>query len=146
VKGARVLLIEDNQDSRSLMAYLLSSFGHDPLEARTGEEGVAIAAASLPDLIVCDLSLPGIDGFESLRRLRARPELEKVPIIAVTAFAMVGDRERALRAGFDGYIPKPIVPESFVGQLEAFLAAVARGAELGGRGIFKRSPHPVGGD
>jgi len=121
--GARVLVIEDNVDSRSLMTYLLHAFGHDPVEACTGEEGLDLVQAQAPDLVVCDLALPGIDGFVFLRRLRERTELRRIPLIAVTAFAMVGDRERALRAGFDGYIPKPIVPETFVAQLEGFLVS-----------------------
>ena len=137
--GALFLVVEDNADNQSLMSYLLHAYGHETVEARTGEEALELAAGCHPDLVVCDLALPGIDGFEVLAQLKAREGLAQVPVIAVTAFAMVGDRERALRAGFDGYISKPIVPESFVDQLELFLQAGQRGPvaprkpETGGR-------------
>jgi len=119
--AARVLVIEDNVTNLDLMSYLLRAFGHQPLRATAGAAGVEAAARELPDLIVCDLQMPGADGFEVLRRLRADPATSSIPVVAVTAYAMVGDRERILAAGFDGYIAKPIEPQSFVLQLEAHL-------------------------
>jgi CheY-like chemotaxis protein len=128
MKGALVLLVEDNIDNRALMSYLLRAFGHETVEARTGEEGLELAVTRHPDIVLCDIGLPGIDGYEVLARFKA-DGFAKVPIIAVTAYAMVGDRERALRAGFDGYISKPIIPESFVEQLEQFLLVGQRGPD-----------------
>jgi CheY-like chemotaxis protein len=118
---ALILVIEDNPTSLDLMTYLLRAFGHTPLIARDGEEGLKVARRESLDLIVCDVHLPGVDGYEVAQRLKSHPALRQVPLVAVTAMAMVGDRERVLAAGFDGYIPKPIVPETFVEQVEAFL-------------------------
>jgi two-component system cell cycle response regulator len=118
--AARILVIEDNPANRDLMSYLLRAFGHTVITATDGAGGLAVAARESPDLVVCDLQLPDIDGYEVVRRL-AQLSPSRVPIVAVTAFAMVGDRERVLRAGFDGYLSKPIRPESFVAQIEAFL-------------------------
>jgi two-component system, cell cycle response regulator len=128
--GARVLVIEDNPTNLDLMSYLLRAFGHLPLRATAGEVGVEAAARELPDLVVCDLQMPGIDGFEVLRRLRAEPATSSIPVVAVTAYAMVGDRERILAAGFDGYIAKPIEPLSFINQLEAHLDHQLHGGRL----------------
>lgn len=121
--SARIVLIEDNGPNLELMSFLLRSFGHETIEARTGEEGLALILREAPDLVLCDLDLPGIDGFQVIQRLRAEKGLDRTPAIAVTAFAMAGDRERTMRAGFDGYIPKPIVPETFVQQIEGFVTA-----------------------
>ena len=118
---SRILVIEDNLANLDLMTYLLRAFGHTPLTARDGEEGLKVVRRESLDLIVCDVHLPGVDGYEVAQRLKGHPALRQVPLVAVTAMAMVGDRERVLAAGFDGYIPKPIVPETFVGQVEAFL-------------------------
>jgi two-component system cell cycle response regulator len=118
---ARILIIEDNRTNLELMTYLLSAFGHTTIAAYDGLQGVEAAARERPDLVICDLELPGINGYEVARRLRVGPVHRIVPLVAVTAFAMVGDRDKALAAGFDGYIPKPIVPETFVRELEKFL-------------------------
>lgn len=120
-----ILVIEDNAPNLELMTYLLGAFGHETRSATSGEEGLLLAAQERPDLILCDVHLPGMDGCEVARRVKADPSLSGVPLIAVTALAMVGDRERVLSAGFDSYIPKPISPESFVPQIEAFLAEQA---------------------
>lgn len=117
----RTLVIEDNATNLELIAYLLWAFGHEVIHAADGEAGLEIAHREVPDLIVCDVHLPGINGYEVVRQLKANPSLSAIPAIAVTAFAMVGDRDRMLGAGFDGYIAKPINPETFVGDLEAFL-------------------------
>ncbi|MCC2669285.1 MAG: divK 2 [Armatimonadetes bacterium] len=117
---ARILVIEDNPTNLQLMAYLLRAFGHTVLEAQDGEPGL-VRAAELPDLILCDVHLPGLDGYQVARYLKSHPVLRSVPLVAVTALAMVGDRDRVMEAGFDGYLPKPIEPEAFVRQVEAFL-------------------------
>jgi two-component system cell cycle response regulator len=118
---ARVLVIEDHPANRDLMVYLLTAFGHSALAAANGLHGLEAARRQAPDLIVCDLQLPDIDGYQVIQQVRADPVLRATPVVAVTAYAMLGDREGALAAGFDGYITKPIEPEIFVGQLERFL-------------------------
>jgi len=119
--GARILIVEDNADNLKLMSYLLRAFGHKVVTAGDGAEGLEVARREALDLIVCDIHLPKLDGYDVARQLKACPPLFKVPLVAVTALAMVGDRDKVLAAGFDGYISKPIVPRTFVGQVEAFL-------------------------
>jgi two-component system cell cycle response regulator len=99
------------------MAYLLEAHGYVTLAAADGETGLEIAARDAPDLIICDLQMPKVNGYEVARRAKSDPALRAIPLVAVTAFAMVGDREKALDAGFDGYLPKPIDPETFVQQV-----------------------------
>jgi len=118
---ARILVIEDNPANLELMTYLLRAHSYEPLCASNGEKGLALAQSTNPEIVVCDIQLPNMDGFEVVRRLKSDPATRSIPVVAVTAFAMVGDRDRALAAGFDGYIGKPIVPESFVQQIEQFL-------------------------
>ena len=125
--AARILIIEDNLATMELMAYLLSAFGHTPLTAFDGEHGVRIAREQRPNLILCDVHLPKLDGYGVIGMLKADPVLRAIPVLVVTALAMVGDRERLIAAGFDGYISKPIDPEQFVADLAAFLPA-ANGA------------------
>jgi len=127
---ARILIIEDNPANLELMSYLLHAFGHDTLTACDGQEGLEAAQRESPDLIICDVELPGINGLEVARRLKSDHVLRWIPLVAVTAFAMVGDRDRMLSAGFDGYIPKPIAPEKFVGQVEAFLPIIERSTPM----------------
>jgi CheY-like chemotaxis protein len=117
----RILIIEDNPANLELMVYLLKAFAHTPLEARDGRAGLDLARREKPDLILCDLQLPDIDGYEVARQIKRDPDLRAIPIVAVTAYAMVGDRDRVMAAGFDGYLTKPIAPETFVGQVEGFL-------------------------
>jgi diguanylate cyclase (GGDEF)-like protein/PAS domain S-box-containing protein len=119
--SARILIIEDNPTNMELMVYLLRAFGYTPLTAADGEEGVIAARREQPDLIICDVHLPKLDGYGVVTALKADPATRHIPALAVTALAMVGDRERLLGAGFDGYIGKPIEPDSFVTQLESFL-------------------------
>lgn len=121
----RILIVEDNQTNLALMEYLLRAFGYEVLSAQNGEEGVDIALREQPNLILMDIQLPKMTGFESAGRIRAALQ-RHVPIIAVTAFAMVGDRERVLAEGFDGYLSKPITPETFVSEIEAFLPPAER--------------------
>jgi CheY-like chemotaxis protein len=126
----KILIIEDNPTNMQLMVYLLQAFGHTPLEAVTGELGLVMARHQTPNLILCDLQLPGMDGYEIARQVKADPKLNTIPLIAVTAYAMVGDRDKVMAARFDGYIAKPIIPETFVEQIEAFLPPDQRPGQL----------------
>ena len=119
--GARILIIEDNPANMELIRCLLEARGHRVIAAETGEAGLRLADAERPDLILCDIQLPGMDGTAVSRRLKQSPDLKQVPVLAVTAFAMKGDRERILGAGFDGYFSKPIEPETFAADVERFL-------------------------
>ncbi len=119
--SARILIIEDNLTNMELMRYLLQAFGHTTLAAFDGRQGLLAARYELPDLIICDIHLPKLDGFGVVRKLKDDPCTQVLPVIAVTAYAMVGDRDKLLDAGFDGYICKPIEPELFVAQIDAFL-------------------------
>jgi len=120
--SARVLVIEDNASSLELMIYLLKSFGHMPFGASDGEEGIQVARSERPDLILCDVQLAAIDGHEVCRRLKSDPVLRSIPLVALTAYAMVGDREKMLAEGFDGYLSKPVDPEKIMNQLASFLS------------------------
>lgn len=124
---ARILIIEDNPENLELMTYLLKKFGHATSVAVDGEHGIEMARTQHPDLILCDIHLPGMDGYTVVRHLRVHVELGSIPIIAVSALAMEGDREKGLTAGFDDYISKPIDPESFVARIDSFLHAHHRG-------------------
>jgi two-component system cell cycle response regulator DivK len=123
--GARILLIEDNADNRELMAYLLSGAGNDVVLAQSGPEGVELACRQQPDVILLDLHMPEVDGFETARRIKRDPELQQIPLVAVTAVAMVGDRETVLKLGFDGYISKPIAPRTFAAEVQTYVASRA---------------------
>ena len=123
--ATRILVIEDNAANMELVRYVLEAFGYTVIAATDGERGVELARAAPPDLVICDLQLPGIDGIEVAKRLKAQPAMARVPLVAVTAYAMVGDRERVLAAGFDGYISKPLDPQTFVPQVAAFLKSAA---------------------
>lgn len=125
---ARILVIEDNPANLELMSYLLAAFGHSVLSARDGETGIEAALREHPDLILCDVLLPGVDGYAVAQEIRRSAGLAGTPIVAVTALAMEGDRLKGLAAGFDGYIAKPIDPETFVGEADAYLRAEQRGA------------------
>ncbi len=125
---ARVLVIEDNPVNLELMTYILRAWGHEPSSAIDGVTGLEAARRERPDLIVCDIQMPGLDGYEVARRLKADAELRKVPLLAVTALAMVGDRDRALQAGFDGHVAKPIEPEAFMASLAKLLPGEAASA------------------
>lgn len=123
---ARIVLVEDHPDNMELMAYLLQAAGYDFRCATDGAQGMEVIREQRPDLIVCDLQMPVMDGFEVLRQLRQDQDLRDTPIVAVTALSMPEDRQRVLRAGFDGYFSKPIEPENFVAQLEAWLPSDKR--------------------
>jgi two-component system, cell cycle response regulator DivK len=119
--SARILYIEDNEANMYLVNYILNARGHEVLQAWDGMQGVELATNELPDLILLDIQLPGMDGYETARRIRAKPGLVEVPIVALTSYAMAGDKEKALAAGCDGYIEKPINPDTFLSQIESFI-------------------------
>jgi CheY-like chemotaxis protein len=119
--AARILVVEDNRNSNDLMCYLLRHFGHTVFSALDGQQGLEAAARERPDLIVMDLQMPRLGGFEAAGLLAADADLAAIPRVAVTAYAMLGDRERVLEQGFDGYIAKPIDPERFVEEVETFI-------------------------
>jgi len=122
----QILVIEDNPANLDLMSYLLTAYGYDVVTATNGSDGLAQARRERPLLILCDIQLPGMDGYAIVKQLKGDAELRTCPVLAVTAFAMVGDRERIHGAGFDGYISKPINPETFTQQIEAHIAPAAR--------------------
>jgi two-component system cell cycle response regulator DivK len=117
----RILVVEDNPLNLKLVRDVLQFAGYDVIEAKSGEEGLRVAQQDPPDLVLMDLQLPGIDGTETLRRLREGSLGRDVPVVAVTAFAMAEDRERASLAGFDGFVEKPISVRELPGQVEAFI-------------------------
>ena len=119
--GYRILVVEDNELNLKLVRDVLTYAGYDVVEARTGEQGVALATEHLPDLVLMDLQLPGIDGAEALRQMRSSPSTQTVPVVAVTAYAMKEDRERAISCGFDGYLEKPISARELPAQVHQFL-------------------------
>lgn len=118
---ARILIIEDNEQNLYLQTFILQKNGHDVIQANSGEAGIARAARELPDLILLDIQLPGMDGYAVAKALRKNPAIAHVPIIAVTSYAMPGDRERILASGCASYIEKPINPETFHLEISQFL-------------------------
>jgi two-component system cell cycle response regulator DivK len=106
--GERVLIVEDNEKNMKLVRDVLQATGYSTLEATTGEEAVELALSQAPALVLMDVQLPGIDGVEALERMRQNDRTESIPVLALTAQAMSGDRERFLEAGFDGYLAKPV--------------------------------------
>ena len=125
---ARILVIEDNAENLELMCYLLGAFGHSTLTARDGEQGIGLARAERPDLVLCDVHLPDLDGYAVVRRLKSDAALGGIPVVAVSALAAPSDRARGLSAGFDGYVAKPVDPETFVAEIEHFLPSPKRGS------------------
>lgn len=121
---ARILLIEDNEQNRYLAAFLLRARGHDVIAAEDGPGGIDLARRERPDLILLDIQLPGMDGYAVARTLKDDPALKAVPIVVVTSYAMVGDREKALANGADGYLEKPIDPDTFAAEIERFLPQI----------------------
>ena len=116
-----ILLIEDNEQNRYLVTYLLQHAGFKIVSAESGPNALALVDAMVPDTILLDIQLPGMDGYQVARELRTKESLHSVPIIAVTSYAMTGDKEKALEAGCTGYIEKPINPDTFVDQITSFL-------------------------
>jgi len=122
MSGNRILVVEDNPLNLKLVRDVLTVSGYEVVAAPSGEEGVSLAQTCEPDLVLMDIQLPGIDGYEALRLLRQNPQLDGVPVVAVTAFAMREDRERAAREGFDGYLGKPISVRALASQVSEFLS------------------------
>jgi two-component system cell cycle response regulator len=125
---ARILVAEDDPDNLELITYLLKAFGHETLEAHDGAQALELAQREPPDLVLMDIQMPVMDGYEAVRHLQSDRVCEGTPILAITALAMVGDRDKILQAGFDGYISKPIDPESFVQELNSHLVNTAGAA------------------
>ena len=117
----RILVVEDTEDNRQIIRDLLTSAGFEMIEAVTGEEGVAMAAQHKPDLILMDIQLPVIDGYEATRRIKAIPELKAIPVIAVTSYALAGDEQKTRDAGCDGYVAKPFSPRQLLAKVREFL-------------------------
>jgi two-component system cell cycle response regulator DivK len=122
-----VLLIEDNEQNRYLATFLLEAKGYKVIFAPDGPRGIETAQAMTPDVILLDIQLPTMDGYSVARALREVGSLRGVPIVAVTSYAMAGDREKALAAGCNGYIEKPIDPETFVAEMESFAPSLGPG-------------------
>jgi CheY-like chemotaxis protein len=118
---ARILVIDDNAANRELMLYLLRAFGHEAEGKGDGLTGLEAAKTAAFDIVITDILMPGIDGYELARRLKSDSKASAIPLVAVTALAMAGDKDRIRKAGFNGYITKPIEPQTFVSQVESFL-------------------------
>jgi two-component system, cell cycle response regulator DivK len=117
----RILIVEDQDDNRRILRDLLSSAGFDLIEATTGAEGVRLAESHRPDLILMDIQMPVLDGYEATRRLKAQPELRHIPIIVVTSYALSGDDIKARAAGADDYVTKPFSPRQLLAKIHQFL-------------------------
>ncbi len=124
---AKILIIEDNENNLYLETFILQSHGHQVLQARDGENGIALASEENPDLILLDIQLPVMDGFQVAAELRKLHHLNTTPIVAVTSYAMVGDREIILTAGCNDYLEKPINPDTFIAQVQHHLAYPQKG-------------------
>ncbi len=118
----KILVVEDNEKNMYLMSFILGKNGYDVIKAESGEKGVELAAQAAPDLVLMDIALPGIDGYETTRRIRQLAGREQVPIVAITSYAMTGDREKALAAGCSGYVEKPIDPATFLTEIERYIS------------------------
>ena len=117
----RILVVEDQEDNRRILRDLLSGAGFDLIEAENGEEAVASAQASRPDLILMDIQLPLLDGYEATRRIKANPDLKSIPIIVVTSYALSGDEDKARRAGCDDYVAKPFSPRQLLAKIKEYV-------------------------
>ena len=118
----RILVVEDHEENRRIMRDLLTSAGYEMIEAVTGEDGVTMAERERPDLILMDIQLPGIDGYETTRRIKANPALRAIPIIAVTSYALSGDDVKAREAGCNDYVTKPFSPRALLAKVREYLA------------------------
>lgn len=119
--STRILVVEDHEDNRQILRDLLASAGYTMLEAGDGEQGVAMAIAERPDLILMDIQLPRLDGYEATRRIKGDPTLQTIPIIVVTSYALSGDEDKARSAGCDDYIAKPYSPRQLLARIRAAL-------------------------
>ncbi len=118
----RILAIDDQEDNRRILRDLLVAVGYEVIEAVDGEEAVDLAAKHVPDLILMDIQLPGIDGYEATRRIKANPVLKSIPVFAVTSYALSGDDTKAFEAGCDEYIAKPYSPRALLAKVREYLA------------------------
>ncbi|HWK90589.1 MAG TPA: response regulator [Longimicrobium sp.] len=118
---ATILLVEDNEDNRTIYSTILRHFGHEVVEAANGEDGIRLAHERNPAVILMDVAMPGIDGWEATRRLKAHPHTAKIPVIALTAHAMAEDRQRAADAGCESYLSKPVEPRRVVEEVQRLL-------------------------
>jgi two-component system cell cycle response regulator DivK len=116
-----ILVIEDQEDNRRILRDLLTSIGYEVIEAVNGVEGVSAAKTYRPDLILMDIQLPGIDGYEATRQIKANPDLQKIPIIVVTSYALSGDDVKAFEAGCDAYVSKPFSPRELLAKIHEYL-------------------------
>jgi two-component system cell cycle response regulator DivK len=117
----RILVVEDQEDNRQILRDLLGSAGYDMIEAGNGEDAVRIATAERPDLILMDIQLPTMDGYEATRRIKADPALKAIPVIVVTSYALGGDEEKARAAGCDDYVSKPYSPRALLAKIKQYL-------------------------
>jgi len=120
----RILVVEDQADNRRILRDLLGNAGYELVEAESGEEALAAVEAQRPDLILMDIQLPVMDGYEATRRIRSKPELRSIPIIAVTSYALAGDEAKALAIGCNAYVAKPFSPRALLGKVREQLALV----------------------
>jgi two-component system, cell cycle response regulator DivK len=118
----RILIVEDQEDNRTILRDLLSNVGYELIEAADGVEGVAMAEREQPDLILMDIQLPVVDGYQATQRIKSNPNLRAIPVIAVTSYALSGDEEKARAAGCDGYVTKPFSPRELLARVREFLA------------------------
>jgi two-component system, cell cycle response regulator DivK len=123
----KILIVEDDNQSLYMLTFLLESNQYEVIQSNNGHDGIAKAKEFKPDAIILDIQLPEMNGYEVTKELRENDELKNIPIIVVTSFAMIGDKNKALDAGADGYIEKPIDPETFISQMESFIQTQRRG-------------------
>jgi two-component system, cell cycle response regulator DivK len=119
--GKRILVVEDQEDNRRILRDLLSSVGHDMIEVEDGEAAIAAAKLHRPDIILMDIQLPILDGYEATRRIKADPDLRGIPIIVITSYALSGDEEKARAAGCDAYVAKPYSPRQLLATINEYL-------------------------
>jgi two-component system cell cycle response regulator DivK len=125
---SKILIIEDNEQNLYLVTFILEKYGHIVIQARNGQEGIDIAKENCPNLILLDIQLPVMDGYDVAKELR-KILGDAVPIIAITSYAMPGDREKALKAGCSDYITKPINPDTFMTNIEQYLSSQAKSGD-----------------
>ncbi len=117
----RILVVEDHEENRRIVRDLLTASGYEMIEALTGEDGVRLAESERPDLILMDIQLPGIDGYETTRRIKGNPALRHIPIIAVTSYALSGDDQKAFQSGCDAYVAKPFSPRELLAKIRQYV-------------------------
>jgi two-component system cell cycle response regulator DivK len=117
----RILVVEDEEDNRQILRDLLTSGGYDMIEAETGQDAISAAEANRPDLILMDIQLPILDGYEATRRIKADPSLRSIPVIAVTSYALSGDEAKARAAGCNDFVPKPFSPRQLLAKIRQYL-------------------------